>query len=190
MSLALQQTGLINIARAGAGARLPSVNDDITKGFIVGSQWYDTTINPATVYICCDNTAGAAQWRRIPAGAVGWIIGADMNSTADQAFTFSVPATTRLSIRSIVATNGSISLTTAAGGVYPTTAKGGTAIVANTQVYTALTGGAGTKVNLTLSTGAGTTAYLATAIYLSLTTGQGSAATADIYLFADILSNK
>lgn len=184
----LNQTGLANIARAGLFARAPGIIDDASKNFIVGSQWFDNSVTPATVYVCVDNTTGAAQWKRIPPGAVGWIIGADMNSTADQAFNFAVPATARLSLRSIVATNGSISLTTAAGGVYPAASKGGTAIVANTQVFTALTGTAATKVNLTLASAANTTAYLATGIYLSLTTGQGAAATADLFIFADILS--
>jgi hypothetical protein len=102
---------------------------------------------------------------------------ANMNSTADQAIT--IPSTL-YRVTQITARNASISLTTAAGGIYTSTAKGGTAVVAAAQVYSALT--ASTKfVDLTLAV----TADVLTAgtLYLSLTTAQGAAATADVYVF-------
>ncbi len=90
-------------------------------------------------------------------------------------------------IRRIVVNNASISLTTAAGGVYDTASKGGNAIVANTQVYSALT--ASTKwVDLTIAT-IGTTDIVTTGVlYLSLTTAQGAAATADVLVIGDALT--
>ena len=40
----------------------PTVNDDVDKGFFVGFRWIDDSTTPATVYICIDNTAAAADW--------------------------------------------------------------------------------------------------------------------------------
>lgn len=111
---------------------------------------------------------------------IGKLIGANMNSTADQAITI---GSGNYIIRRITVTNASVSLTTAVGGVYPTTSKGGTALVAAGQVYTTLS--APTKVlDATLAT---TDRQTVTTIYLSLTNPQGSTATADIYIWADKL---
>lgn len=107
-----------------------------------------------------------------------------MNSTGDQQIPISAG---RYVVRFITAQNASISLTTAVGGIYTATAKGGSAIVANTQVYSALTGA--TKiVNLTLAAVAGTDVRTESLLYLSLTTPQGAAATADIFVFGDLLA--
>jgi hypothetical protein len=46
-------------------AQAPSINDDITTGFIVGSRW---VLDNGTLYICTDNTDGAAVWE-LQAGA-------------------------------------------------------------------------------------------------------------------------
>lgn len=105
---------------------------------------------------------------------------ANMNSTADQVCT--IPAAiTAWAPTAVWCTNASTNLTTAAGGIYPTTAKGGTPLVAAVQVFTALT--ASTIIlPLTLAANIATTRYVVNSIYLSLTLGQGSAATADCYL--------
>lgn len=42
-------------------AEEPTVNDDETEGYSVGSRWYDTGATPA-VYVCLDATEGAAVW--------------------------------------------------------------------------------------------------------------------------------
>jgi hypothetical protein len=106
--------------------------------------------------------------------------GANMNSTADQLFT-KVGQFTAYRLNSVFVTNASISLTTAAGGIYPTTAKGGTALVASSQVYSSLT--AATAILTATIAGAGsTTRHTGMDWYLSLTTGQGAAATADFYI--------
>lgn len=102
---------------------------------------------------------------------------ADMNSTADQAFTKALAFSTFL-ITSLRATNASTSLTLAAGGVYNTAAKGGTPLVAATQVYSALTGST-LGLDLTLAAFAAGVQSGAS-LFLSLTTGQGGAATMDI----------
>jgi len=38
----------------------PTVNDDITLGYTVGSRWIDITNDKE--YVCLDNTNGAAVW--------------------------------------------------------------------------------------------------------------------------------
>ena len=43
----------------------PTINDDITTGFIVGSRWL---LDNGVLYICTDNTDGAAVWE-LQAGA-------------------------------------------------------------------------------------------------------------------------
>jgi hypothetical protein len=102
-----------------------------------------------------------------------------MNSTSDQPIAIAIPAgAVAYYIDRIVVTNASTSLTTAAGGIYTATAKGGTIIVAAAQTYAALTNGAKTLVLTLNNTDRRTEAIL----YLSLTTGQGVAATADFYV--------
>ena len=77
-------------------------------------------------------------------------------------------------------------MTTAVGGIYPAASKGGTAIVLNSQAYSGLTGGT-LAIDLTIDTVPAETIYKPIQqIYLALTTAQGAAATADLYIFGDI----
>lgn len=115
---------------------------------------------------------------------IGKLLGANMNITTDQAIPIA-PQANKYIITNIIATNASVSLTTAAGGIYTAISKGGSAVVAAGQVYTALTTTA-KYLALTLAGSALTDVYDAAAqanFYLSLTTGQGTAATADIYIY-------
>lgn len=121
--------------------------------------------------------------------------GVNFNTTADQAIVFP-QYVTAFRLVNIIITNASLSLTTAVGGFYPAAAKGGTPIVANTQVYSTLT--ASSKLLLaTLASFGSTTRFSSAnlasiggllAIYFALTTGQGAAATADIFMDIDNLS--
>jgi hypothetical protein len=111
---------------------------------------------------------------------------ANFNTTADQACTIAA-AVTVYTVTSILVTNCSTSMTLAAGGVYPTTSKGGTALVAAAQVYTALSGAA-ISLGLTLAANIATTRYTAATLYLALTLGQGSAATCDFYVLGNDLT--
>jgi hypothetical protein len=120
---------------------------------------------------------------------IGKLIGANMNVTTDQAITLpdiaDFPGGAYI-VEYIVVTNASLSLTTAAGGVYTAASKGGSAIVAAGQVYSALT--AATKfIKATLAGTALTDRLTGATLYFSLTTGQGAAATADIYVFGRML---
>jgi hypothetical protein len=116
-------------------------------------------------------------------GLLASLTGANFNSTADQAMVIQ-SGVTRYIIRRIIVDNASINLTTAAGGIYTQAAKAGTAIVAAAQVYTALTTSAKFK-DLTLEAVIATDILTATTIYLSLTTAQGAAATANVWVFGE-----
>lgn len=134
------------------------------------------------------NSVGTQLPDRFGQILLGELISANMNSTADQQIViFSAPA--KYIVRRIVVTNASISLTTAVGGIYPQVSKGGTAIVANSQAYSSLN--ATTKfIDLTIASGytSGGSILTAKSIYLSLTTPQGAAATADVYVYGDIVT--
>jgi hypothetical protein len=113
------------------------------------------------------------------------LISANMNSVADQqftkvgSFTTFIPITYRL-------VNPSISMTTAAGGVYTGAGKTGDILVAAAQTYaTASTVGTSSQAMTATALGSGVRTETP---YLSLTTAQGVAATADIYIFGTPLS--
>lgn len=133
----------------------------------------------------------SSRWRaednRVPGEElIGKLLSANLNVTTDQ--TINIYNASKYVISKIVVTNASANLSagSTAGGFYPSASKGGTAIVANTQVYTALS--ASTKYqNLTLAAVAGTDVYTGSAIYFSLTTAFGSACTADIYVYGYVL---
>lgn len=52
---------MANWQNIGSGA--PTVNDDSTRGYVIGSRWVDTT--NGQVYVCVSATAGAAVWRNL-----------------------------------------------------------------------------------------------------------------------------
>jgi hypothetical protein len=109
----------------------------------------------------------------------------DMNVTTDQALTKMGEFSTFF-VDTIRVVNASTSLTTAVGGVYDTASKGGVAIVANSQAYSALTG---STLGLDLTIAAAGKALITTGnMFFALTTGQGSAATADIYVFGMVMA--
>jgi len=135
-------------------------------------------------------------WGGFAPGTVecGWLKGANFNSTADQAITLSVPTATYW-ISNIEISSPSVSMTTAVGGFYSGASKSGVTLVANTQVYSALTTNAanttGNFLQATLTTAGNTTEFSGptqgsnaqTTIYFALTTAQGAAATANIRVY-------
>lgn len=110
---------------------------------------------------------------------------ADMQSTADQAFTKTFTGTNYV-VTKVLAVRASGGASVAcAGGVYPAASKAGTALVGVAQSWVALTG-AGKIVDATLAAVIGTDVQTATPI-LSLTTGSTAAATADLFIFGNVV---
>jgi hypothetical protein len=113
-------------------------------------------------------------------GVLFSLIGANMNSILDQAFT---PASFKFNsymITQITVTQASGALTAAVGGIYTAAGKSGTTIVSASQAYSGITGPT-SILPLTIS-GAGTALLSSQTLFLSLTTALGSAATANIYV--------
>jgi hypothetical protein len=161
----------------------PTAASDINAGYGLGSTWFDTT--NGVLWQCMVNTAGAAIWKPVSSGIMFSLIGANMNVTTDQQLNAHIPSASRYYITRILITNASISLTTAAGGFYTAAGKGGTTLVASSQVYTQLTG-ANLALAATLASGATNNTFTG-APYVSLSTAQGAAATADIYVTGDLI---
>jgi hypothetical protein len=127
---------------------------------------------------------GAAGSSNVPAG---FLASANFNSTADQAIAITFPSGfTHFIIRKIIISNASLSMTTAVGGFYTATSKGGFAVVEASQVYSALTSPS-YFIAATLASVATTNQLNAaeSPIYLSLSTPQGATATADVTIYCD-----
>lgn len=116
------------------------------------------------------------------------LLNADLNSTSDQAFTKRFSGTTFI-IQAIKASwvSGANPVSTAQGGIYTATAKGGSAIVAATQGYGNNQGtGTGTAITAVATFGNGERSDAA--LYLSLTTPQGAAAVANVRIWGYALN--
>lgn len=150
--------------------------------------WAEAAITAAARTFLAATTAAAQRTTLavLPKqGLLGSLLGADFNSTADQAIAIA-SGVAKYVIRRIVVVNASISLTTAAGGVYGAAAKSAPVAVAAAQVYSALTAPA-KFLDLTLAALCGTDVFTQATLYLSLTTAQGAPATGDIFVFGDIV---
>lgn len=114
------------------------------------------------------------------------LLGANMQLTTDQAFT-KLFAGTNFQITGIVTVRATGAFSVAcAGGIYTATSKGGSALVAAAQSWGALTG-ANKIVTPTLAAIVGTDVQSAAIIYLSLTTGNSAALTANLYAYGYVL---
>jgi len=115
---------------------------------------------------------------------------ANFNTVVDQPIVLPRSINT-FQLTGILVTNASVSLTTAVGGFYSAAQKGGSAFVSAGQVYSSLTSSS-VILNATLAAYASSrfsNVNLALwTIYFSLTTAQGAAAVADIYLIGLDLS--
>ncbi len=119
---------------------------------------------------------------------LGRLLGANMNVTTDQAIPM-FNGSQSYRVTSVVCKNASTSLTTAAGGIYTAISKGGSAITAAAQTYAAITAvGTGAASALTLAVVIAITFEAASTqgLWLSLTTAQGAAATADFFLYGEL----
>jgi hypothetical protein len=111
----------------------------------------------------------------------GLLKGANLNTTADQPITLT-GNNPNYRVTAVYVANPSAAVTTAAGGIYTAAAKAGLAVVAAGQAYSGLTSvgpnTAGSLISLTVVNGNLT----ANPLYFSLTTAEGAARTADIYV--------
>lgn len=103
--------------------------------------------------------------------------GVNVNSTGDQA-TLAINNASSYSVSNVVFTNASISLTTAAAGLFTAPAAGGTGLVANAAL-SALT----SSTIVSQRTVASTALQTAQNLYLNVGTAQGAAATMDVYVY-------
>ena len=134
-------------------------------------------------------TAAFMDWKVITAGTrpLAYLT-ADMNSTADQTFTWVNGFTpNKYVIDSVVGHSPSANLTTAVGGVYTASVKAGVTVVPPTQVYTALSVSTN-YAKLSLGTSPQQNYLTGNLLCLSLTTPQGSASTADFVVMGTILA--
>lgn len=114
---------------------------------------------------------------------VGVLPGADFNSTGDQPILLNRRGFTKIRFGFILASNPSVSMTAAQGGIYSGSGKTGVAIVAAAHAYTGLVD-VTSALALTIATGSNIKVWAQNTFYFSLTTAQGAPATADIHLFA------
>jgi hypothetical protein len=149
----LPSLGLVGALSNFTATTDPLVTSDSASDYGVGSVWLNTATG--IEWRCQSAAVGAAVWMpALSSGMLlGRILGANMNVTTDQPFVMTnYAALNTFRITKITAKNASISLTTAAGGIYPAVSKGGTAIVAAGQVYTSLSA-ATIALDLTLAAG-------------------------------------
>jgi len=126
---------------------------------------------------------GCATLNPNPTNQIGKLLAANFNVTTDQLIP--INNNVRFQITAIRVLNTTVNaMSTAVGGLYTAASKGGTAVVANTQVYTGLTNAA-TALSLTLAVPA-LVWPAGTPLYFSLSTPQGVAAAADIYIDAEV----
>jgi len=122
--------------------------------------------------------------------AVAMLRGANMNVTTDQTMTMLITASDSYIPTAAIAENCSVSLTTAAGSIYSAAAKGGSVIMGSgaAQAFSGCTG-TGLTDQLIAATAAQGNLHLpfSTPPILSLTTAQGAAATADVYLYGYVV---
>lgn len=109
---------------------------------------------------------------------LGKLSGANLNITTDQAIALLVG---NKKITRIMVAGASITPTLAAGGFYSAASKGGSVVVAAGQVYTAAT------AIVTLDVTLASTYFVGSTLYFALTTANGTACTADIYVYGQLL---
>jgi hypothetical protein len=102
----------------------------------------------------------------------------NLNATGDTVLP--IVNTDRFSVSNVIFTNASVSLTTAAAGVFTAPSAGGTAIVANAAL-SALTSASVVSQRTVASTAAQTGGV--TNLYFNVATAQGAAATADVFVY-------
>lgn len=132
---------------------------------------------PATTNTNHPSNLATNQALRLIASAEG----VNLNSVGDTIAP--ILASGRVSVQSIIVTNASVDLTTAQLAVYTGAAAAGTAI----KTAYALTGNT-TAAKVVVTAATSTDAVTGTPLYIRNTTAQGSAATADVFIYGYDLS--
>ena len=109
--------------------------------------------------------------------------GVNVNATGDQA-TLSIINSSNYSVSNVVFTNASVSLSSAAAGLFTAPSAGGTGVVANAAL-SALTG----STVVSQRTVASTAIQSGQNLYLNVGTAQGATATMDVYVYGYDFSN-
>lgn len=197
MSGSITSQGLLNAPISYKAARVPTVNDDASKGFTVTSLFLNSATNK--IYIAFSVTPGAAQWVLLnpdPAPsnptnyipyAIGWIIGCNFNTLTEQQFTMSPQIGARFQISSLFATNPSASAGSALGQIWTGPGRTGSQITNGSVSWNGLGGGPLTKQAIAFGSAVGTTVYTS-GPYFSLSQVAGSACTADVYILGNPLN--
>jgi len=128
-----------------------------------------TTIHPQLI--------GSNQAIRLLAFAQGVNLNAGTGAAGDTAMPVINSAT--YYVTNVIMTNASTSLTTAAAGIWPAPAAGGTAIVANA----ALSGMTTASYVFSRTVATSTASQTAQTLYVNTGTAQGAAATCDVYVY-------
>jgi hypothetical protein len=123
---------------------------------------------------------------------IGVVLGANLNQTnTDIAIPLILIPGANFIVSGVTINNASVSLTTATFGVFSATAASGVTIVTAGAVLSGLTV-ATSNLNASLAATAITTVLNQTTqsnqLYFRVGTAQGAAATADIYVWADVLT--
>jgi hypothetical protein len=134
---------------------------------------------PSTTVTIHPSNVASNQAIRLLAVATG----VNVNATGDQAV-LPIQNSTNYSVSNVVFTNASVSLSSAAAGLFTAPSAGGTGVVANAAL-SALT--ASTVVSQ--RTVASTAIQSAQNLYLNVGTAQGATATMDVYVYGYDFSN-
>jgi hypothetical protein len=120
------------------------------------------------------------------------LTGADMQSTADQAFTKVAAFNEAVVLNCIAMPKTGAASVACAGGIYDATAKGGNAFLGAGASWVTLSATASPKVYMEFASFGGGTQFIKSVntgnIWLSLTTGSTAACTADIMIYGFIMS--
>jgi hypothetical protein len=125
---------------------------------------------------------------------IGYALSVNVNQTnTDVPITLLLNPGANAVVRDLMVNNASTSLTNATAGLFTAAAGGGTAIVSNAALSALTT--ATTNLEMTIATTAFivnqttqfSTTLAASVLYLRIGTAQGSAATADFYIWGDVI---
>ena len=111
------------------------------------------------------------------------VTGVNVNATGDQAV-LPIQNSSNYSVSNVVFTNASVSLSSAAAGLFTAPSAGGTGVVANAAL-SALT----SSTVVSQRTVASTAIQSAQNLYLNVGTAQGATATMDVYVYGYDFSN-